>query len=292
MLKNKVITEIERNDIIEKAYLGTAISLDKNGKKLLDFSYDESQNVIMRSFQKPFQAYSFIKSGAYEKYGITLQELAVISGSQAGTPKQIELVKNVLKKSGLKISDLNCPKEYPLDEKTKCNLIKSGRKPASVYCNCSGKHAGILASCKALGLEIKGYIDIEHPVQKKIADYTMELCEFDRKILAIDGCGIPVLAMPLENMAKGLLNLYNTAEGQKIISACLKYPMLFGGDNRFDTEIIKLSNGKIFAKVGACGLVGAINTYNQETLIVKIFADDHEARRNAMLKFMKKLGWV
>ena len=292
MSKNEVITEIKRNGIIEKAYFGTAIALDKNGRKLLDFSYDKNQNIIMRSFQKPFQAYSFLKSGAYKKYGITEHELAVISGSHAGTLKQVELVKNVLKKSGLNVSDLKCPKEYPLDEKTKYMLIKSGKKPASAYCNCSGKHAGILSSCQALGLDTKEYLNSEHIIEQKIMDFTLELCEFDKKIVAKDGCGVPVLAMPLENMAKGLLNLYNTTEGQKIISACLKYPMLFGGNNRFDTEIIKLSNGKVFAKVGACGLVGAINTCNSETLIVKIFADDHDARRDVTLRFMKELGWM
>ena len=68
--------------------------------------------------------------------------------------------------------------------------------------------------------------------------------------------------------------------------------MLFGGNNRFDTEIIKLTNRKVFAKVGACGLVGAINTQNQETLIVKIFADDHGARKEVMLRYMKELKWL
>ncbi|MCR4880607.1 MAG: asparaginase [bacterium] len=292
MLHNEVIIETKRNDITEKAYVGSVIALDKNGKKLLDFSYCKDQNIIMRSFQKPFQAYAFIKSGAYKKYGITKRELAVISGSHAGTQKQTELVESVLKKSGLKIGDLRCPKEYPLDEKAKYTLIKHGKKPAPIYCNCSGKHAGILSSCMALRLDIKGYLESNHPIEEKITSYTLELCEFDKKILAKDGCGVPVLAMPSKNMAKGLLNLYNTNEGAEIISACLKYPMLFGGNNRFDTEIIKLTNGKVFAKVGACGLVGAINTQTQETLIVKIFADDHAARRSVTLDYMKRLKWI
>ena len=292
MSKGSVIIEIKRNGIVEKAYLGSVVALNKNGKVLFDFSYDKKQNIIMRSFQKPFQAYNFIKSGAYKKFAITPGELSVISGSHAGTEKQIELVKSVLKKSGLKISDLQCPKEYPLDETAKYNLIKNNKKPASVYCNCSGKHSGILSACKALEIDFAEYLEAEHPIQQKIAEYTLELCEFDEKIFAKDGCGVPVMAMPLENMAKGLLNLYNTVEGQEIISACIKYPMLFGGNSRFDTEIIKLTKGNVFAKVGACGLVGAINTKTKETLIVKIFADDHPARREVMLKYMKELGWV
>ena len=292
MLQNKIIIELKRNDITEKAYLGSVIALDKNGGKLLNFSYDNKQNIILRSFQKPFQAYSFILSSAYKKYSITKRELAVISGSHAGTPAQVETVRSILKKSRLKISDLKCTKEYPLDEKAKYNLIKQGKNPAPIYCNCSGKHAGILSSCKAYGMDIDGYMEIGHPIQEKITHYTLELCEFDKEIYAKDGCGVPVLAMPLENMAKGLLNLSKTKEGKEIISACTKNPMFFGGNNRFDTEIIKLTNGKVFAKVGACGLVGAINTKTHETLIVKIFADDHAARRNVMLDYMKQLNWI
>ncbi len=292
MTKDNIIIEIKRNDIVEKAYLGSVVALNKIGKVLFDFSYDKKQNIIMRSFQKPFQAYSFMKSSAYKKFAITSGELSVISGSHAGTEKQTELVKSVLKKSGLKVGDLRCPKEYPLDETAKYNLIKNNKKPAPIYCNCSGKHAGMLSSGRALGFGIEKYLEINHPVQQKIAEYTLELCEFDEKIFAKDGCGVPVMAMPLENMAKGLLNLYNTPEGQEIINACTKYPMLFGGNNRFDTEIIKLTRGKVFAKVGACGLVGAINLKTKETLIVKIFADDHPARREVMLKYMKKLKWI
>ena len=291
-MQNDIIIEMKRNNITEKAYIGSVIALDKSNKKLFEFNSASSQNVIMRSFQKPFQAYSFITSGAYKKFGINKKELAVISGSHAGTLVQAELVKSILKKSGLKLSDLKCPKEYPLDEKTKFLLIKQGKKTASIFCNCSGKHSGMLSASRALGFDITDYMNIAHPLQKKIVAETLELCEFNKKITATDGCGVPVLAMPIENMAKGLQNLYKTKEGQEIISAVLSYPMLFGGNNRLDTEIIKYTNGKVFAKVGAAGLVGAINTKTQETLIVKIFADDHEARRVLVFDYMKKLRWI
>jgi len=291
-MQNNIIIEMKRNNITEKAYIGSVVALDKNNKKLFEFNSDNSRNVIMRSFQKPFQAYSFITSSAYKKFGISKKELSVISGSHAGTLAQAELVKSILKKSGLKLSDLKCPKEYPLDEKTKFLLIKQGKKPASVFCNCSGKHSGMLSACRALGYNITDYMNINHPIQKKISKETLGLCGFDKKITAIDGCGVPVLAMPVENMAKGLQNLYKTKEGQEIISACLSYPMLFGGNNRLDTEIIKSTKGKVFAKVGAAGLVGALNIQTGEVLIVKIFADDHEARRILVFDYMKKLKWV
>ena len=292
MSKNQTIIELSRNGIVEKAYLGSLIALDKNGNKILDFSYDAKQNIIFRSMQKPFQAYSFLRSGAFEKFGLNAKHLAVISGSHAGTLEQAALVKEILRKSGVKVSDLKCPKDYPLDIGTRSNLIKKNKRKSQIYDNCSGKHAGMLASCRAYGFDVEDYMNLDHPIQCKIICETLKLCEFNDKITATDGCGVPVLAMPLEYMAKGLQNLYKTPEGQKIINAAVKYPMLFGGKNRFDSDIIKLTRGKVFAKVGAAGLVGLLNLQTSEALVVKIFADDHPARAQVTLDYMKKLNWL
>ncbi len=292
MLKNEIIIETKRNNIVEKAYVGSVIALDKNGAELLSFSYDKTQNIIFRSMQKPFQAYSLMLSGAYEKYNLTEKELAIISGSHAGTFEQSELIKGILKKAKLKISDLNCPKDYPLDKNTTTKLIKKNKPKSPVYHNCSGKHSGMLCACKALGYKTENYQNLNHPLQRKIILDTLKLCEYDAEITALDGCGVPVLAMPLEFMANGLQNLYKTESGQKIMHSATKYPMIFGGNNRFDTEIIKLTKGKVFAKVGAAGLVGALNLETGEALVVKIFADDHAARKEVTLDYMSKLKWV
>ncbi len=292
MLKNQTIIELSRNDIVEKAYLGSLIALDKNGNKILEFSYNPLQNIIFRSMQKPFQAYSFMRSGAFKKFNLNEKHLAVISGSHAGTLAQITLVKEILRKSGFKVNDLKCPKDYPLDIETKNYLIKNSKRKSQIYDNCSGKHAGMLAACAAYGFDAEGYMNLNHPIQRKIISETLKLCEFPNEVTATDGCGVPVLAMPLEHMANGLQNLYKTHEGEKIIKAAIKYPMLYGGKNRFDSDIIKLTKGKVFAKVGAAGLVGLLNIQTGEALVVKIFADDHPARAQVTLDYMKKLNWI
>ncbi len=292
MLRNEIIIETKRNNIVEKAYVGAVIALDKNSSEILSFSYDKTQNIIFRSMQKPFQAFSFMLSGAYEKFKLTEKELAIIAGSHAGTFEQTEIIKGILKKAKLKISDLNCPKDYPLDVGTTTKLIKENKYKSPIYHNCSGKHAGMLCACRAYDFNIENYQNSNHPLQRKIISDTLKLCEYNTEISALDGCGVPVLAMPLEFMANGLQNLYKTEAGQKIIHSAIKYPMLFGGNNRFDTEIIKLTNGKVFAKVGAAGLVGALNLETQEVLVVKIFADDYGARKEVTLDYMSKLKWL
>ena len=292
MALNQTIIELPRNGIVEKAYLGAVIALDKNGNKILDFSYNSAQNIIFRSMQKPFQAYSFLRSGAFEKFNLNEKHLAVISGSHSGTLEQAKLVKEILRKAGFAVKNLKCPKTYPLDTQTRIYLIKNNKRKSQIYDNCSGKHAGMLCACKAYGFDAKNYTSLNHPMQRKIIAQTLKLCEFKNEITATDGCGVPVLTMPLEYMAEGLQNLYKTSEGVKIIHAAVKYPMLYGGKNRFDSDIIKLTNGKVFAKVGAAGLVGALNLQTGEALVVKIFADDHPARAQVTLDYMKKLKWI
>ena len=289
---NNIIIEINRNGILEKAYIGSVIAIDKNRNKILDFNYSNKQNIIFRSMQKPFQTYSFLLSGAYEQFNLNEKHLAIISGSHAGTLSQANLIKEILSKAKLKISELKCPKTYPLDISTKNLLIKRNQKISAIYNNCSGKHVGMLCACKSYNYPTENYISLNHPLQRKISMQTLNLCEFNEEITAIDGCGVPVLALPLKNMAIGLQNFYQTKEGKKIISAIIKYPMIYGGKNRFDTEIIKLTKGKIFAKVGAAGLIGMLNLETLETLIIKIFTDDHSARAEVSINFMKKLNWI
>jgi L-asparaginase II len=72
-----------------------------------------------------------------------------------------------------------------------------------LYHNCSGKHLGILALCKSKGYPLQGYSEPGHPAQLEIAEAVAYLsgCPSDRIHTGVDGCGLPVVAMPLRYMA-------------------------------------------------------------------------------------------
>ena len=57
---------------------------------------------------------------------------------------------------------------YPSNEKIKNDMIAHNKELTSIYNNCSGKHLGMLALSKYLDVNVKGYINVEHDVQKYI----------------------------------------------------------------------------------------------------------------------------
>ena len=280
---NNIILKYKRNNFTERQYIGKVIVINSKKEKIFEFNND-NENIIFRSAQKPFQAYSVLSSNAYEKFNFDDKMLAVCCGSHVGDKKNIEQVKKILKSINLSEKDLLCPKAIPLCKKT--NIKRK------IYNNCSGKHAGMLAVCKANSYSIEDYNSLLHPVQQDIIKNTLNFCEYKEANVAFDGCGVPVLGMPVINMAKGLINLNKDIRGRKIIKSVLKNSDIFGGKNRLDSEIIKISKGKIFAKVGAEGLCTMFYPKREEAIVLKIFADDMYARAVLASELLFHFGWI
>ena len=279
---NNIILKYKRDSFTEKIYLGEVVVINRNKEKVFEFG-SNNVPVIFRSAQKPFQAYSILQSQTFEKFGFDEKMLAVCCGSHVGDKKNIEQVKKVLKSINLSEKYLLCPKAVPLCRKTE--------KQRKIYNNCSGKHAGMLAVCRAKNYSINDYNIVSHSIQQEIIKNTLNFCEYKESNIAIDGCGVPVLAVPVMNMAKGLINLSEDIYGKKIINSILKYPDIYGGKNRLDSEIIKISKGKIFAKVGAEGLCILYNVKKKEAMVLKIFVDDMYARAVLAGKMLFSLDW-
>ena len=75
------------------------------------------------------------------------------------------------------------------------NGLQEGRPEGKLGHNCSGKHAGMLAACRAHGWPLHPYRDRAHPLQQRIAEL---LGDAD---VAVDGCGVPTFAMTLAGAA-------------------------------------------------------------------------------------------
>ena len=105
--------------------------------------------------------------------------------------------------------------------------------------------------------------------------------------MTTDGCGVPILSMPLYNMLEGFISLLDYPQ---IVSAIKENPYIFGGENRLDTEIIQKTENLI-AKVGAGGLCIVLNIKEKDAFVVKINDCSMEARRIAVLEYINRLGW-
>jgi len=293
-MKPDLLIETTRSNIVEKQHFGFIMVVDKQENILLKIGDDENKNFWFRSAAKPFQSSLIIKSGAYDKFNFTLEELAVCCASHTGTEKHTKTVQSVLDKIGLTEKNLQCGVHEPLDKETKDYFIKKDIEPSQLHNNCSGKHAGMLAVCTVNGWDIQNYLDLNHPLQKEITTTIANFCNFDENSINIgtDGCSAPVHALPFYKMGVGFLNLFLNENYENIKKAFQKNPFLIGGNERPDTEIIKASSGNLISKTAAGGLCVTINLEQEQALVVKILDADITARSIATIEALKQLKWL
>ncbi len=242
--------------------------------------------VFMRSVAKPLQASIICDYNIINDYQIKQEDLALFCASHSGSNLHIEKIKAILKKHNLKIKDLSiCPQE-PLDKRD-----FKGRK-TKLHNNCSAKHTMMLLVSKYLGFDLKGYEKPSHPIQKLIKEKQEHLSEYKSNILTYDGCCTPLWGLPVKNVIKAYFNFFHDDKYKIIIESIIKNPYLFGGYNRQDSEIITLSKGKLFAKVGAGGFIIIYNFKEDEILLIKLAQNNNEARKLITLNILNKINWI
>ena len=174
--------------------------------------------------------------------------------------------------------------------------------------NCSGKHSGMIALAKLLNIPFEDYVLPEHPIQKIILDSFADMVGFDRDkiIIGIDGCSVPVFAVPLYNAALGFAKLCDPknetpiqAEACRTVTRSMtSYPFMVAGPDRFDTAIMKACNGAIVSKSGAEGFqsTGIMPNVLYEGspgigICLKIIDGDaeHRARSTVIIEILRKL---
>ena len=242
----------------------------------------------LRSCAKPLQASLLISN----KIDFTPEELAFCSGSHAGESCHIKTAKGILKKLGLSETNLKCGIHTPLSRSMQDKMLLNAERPSALHNNCSGKHLGFLAICIKNGWNIENYYESNHPLQIEVKNRIYDLCELPYKNdypITTDGCGVPIVSMPLKNILIGYRNLAKLYP--EIINAILKNPYIYGGENRLDTEIIQ-SSSNVIAKVGAGGLCVVHNIKKNQNFVIKMNDASTEARRIAVLETINALKWA
>jgi L-asparaginase II len=260
---NPVLVEVIRGSLVESRHSGAIAVADANGRLLLALG-DVERPIYPRSAVKAMQALPLIESGAADAFALSEGELAVACASHSGDSVHVEAVRSLLAKAGLDESYLACGAHWPISEDTTRELLRSGQRPRAVHNNCSGKHAGMLATAMHLGLDPRGYERADHPVQIMIARIVAETCEIalDRSRMGIDGCSVPTFALPLAALARGFARL-GSGEGlppkgasaaRRLFHACFAEPVHVAGEGRFDTIVLRSLAPSCFTKGGAEGV--------------------------------------
>ncbi len=268
------VATVWRGDLVESVHRGRHAVRDARGETL-DTLGDPTGYVHLRSAAKPFQALPLVFSGAAEAFGISGEELAVACASHSAEPRHLAAVRSILRKAGLSEDDLQSGAHPPMHAPTAARLVKGGEEPRPIHGNCSGKHAGMLAVCAHAGWDPAGYRDPEGPLQRLVRRTVAKLCGLepgDVK-LAGDGCGVPVFALPLENLALGFARLgAGGAEEfpedlleavRKVRYAMRAHPYMVAGTGRFDTRLMQATD--LVAKSGAEGVFAAASLDGSDT---------------------------
>jgi L-asparaginase II len=213
------MVEVTRGERVESLHRGAIAVVDADGRLVGSWG-NPAEPVYVRSSAKPFQALALVCSGAADAYGITEEELAVVCGSHSGEPQHVQLVRSVLHKAGLGDGDLRCGIHPPFDPGVRRTLALSGEEPNPLHNNCSGKHAGMLAAARYLGLPTASYVDPEHDIQIAIRGLLAFLAglETDEVGLAVDGCAVPTFHVPLRGFALAMARLAAVGEGLEMDS--------------------------------------------------------------------------
>jgi L-asparaginase II len=209
----------------------------RDGEQVAAFG-DPSLVASLRSAAKPIQALALAR--AYPELGE--EELAIAAASHFGTERHVEAVRKLLAATGGREDELDCG-------------IQDGRPPEPIYDNCSGKHAGMIAVCRAHGWPIEGYRHLEHPLQRLLLAEVAAATELDEGEIGtgIDGCGVVAFAIPLERAALAFSRLEQLDGGDRVAAAMRAHPVLVGGEGATDTTLMQRHPGFV-AKGGAEGL--------------------------------------
>src|SRR5829696_2143496 len=168
---------------------------------------------------------------------------------------------------------------------------EEGHPPARIKHNCSGKHAGMLALCRAHGWDSRGYRLPDHPCQRAMHGEVASASDLDPEELAtgIDGCGVVAFALPLERMALAFGRLERLDGGDRVASAMRAHPGLIRGPASVDTTLMRAHEGWI-AKGGAEGVMCAAGPRG---LGIALKVEDGESRAvgAATAVFLRRLGY-
>ena len=293
----KVTTSFFRGKINEsshniKCYIGTI-----NGEKIFSTN-NEDDYIYPRSSIKIFQAIPFALSNGFKFFNLNQKQIALSCSSHCGERFHIRELNNWLKKTKLKPSNLKCGIHNPLDKNATQKLLLSGYNPYEIYNNCAGKHLAMLSNCIINEYPIDNYVDFSHPHQKKIRDIFSKFTESKliKRNYGVDGCSAPQYAFRLKDLGTALINLFKSfnykfdysLQVQSMINSIVKNPLYIGGSNNLDSNLIRISNKKIFCKGGAEGVFLFLHLVKGLFGIIKVTDGNERALSSAVFHLCKK----
>jgi L-asparaginase II len=250
-VSDPLVVELVRHPYVESTHVVHVAVVDADGTLVRAWG-DADRPTAPRSAVKPMQALPLVESGAADAFGLTEVHLALACASHTGEPAHVEAVEDWLAQIGCTVDDLGCG-------------VQEGRSATTSANNCSGKHAGFLTLARHLGVEPDGYTRPDHPVQRLVTDALATTTDtmLDPSLAGIDGCGIPVFAIPLRSLALAAARFgapdrhwgpERATAARRLAAAMVAEPWYVAGTGQLTTDLLGEAAGAVVAKDGAEGV--------------------------------------
>jgi L-asparaginase II len=303
-VEGQALVVAKRGALTENVHKGRICVVSADSGEVVASCGDADAPAYIRSTAKPMQAIASVRDGMPEACGWSDRHLALMAASQRGYPAQMVVLQEMLDTSGVPESALVFQPAVPLADDPRDAWARGGGRSSKLYHTCAGKHLGVLAWCRKAGWPLDGYWSPEHPAQQAILREVLAWCDADSNVCQIgrDGCGLPVVAMPLSRIAFGYARLacpdavagkwpsseQSAAAIRRIVQAMHRHPDLVEGPDRLASLLLRDAN--IVAKSGAQGLF-AIGLRRQRLgIAIHLSAGTEAAWPHIVLQLLREWG--
>lgn len=282
----ELLAEVVRSGFVEGYHRGSVLVLDAAGT-VVAVAGDVTGPIFPRSANKPMQAVGMLRAG------LDLADpadLAMVTASHHGEPFHAARVRAMLSRAGLTEDALACPPALPHSIPDRDAVLATGGRPAPIWMNCSGKHAGMLLTCLAAGWPTTGYLAPDHPLQERLRGAVADLAGTPVPAIGVDGCGAPLFALSLHGLARAFLRLAVAPEGspeRRVADAMRAYPEHVSGTGADDARLLRGLPGAL-VKGGAEGVL-AVAVPRAGAVVIKIDDGASRARYPVLASALRRL---
>ncbi|MHB1129693.1 MAG: asparaginase [Ilumatobacteraceae bacterium] len=271
----------------ESLHYGAVVTLGMDGSIEHELG-DSSVVVYPRSSNKPIQATAMVSAGL----ALPPRLLALVCASHDGRPEHLAAVREILSTAKLTESALGNTPDFPLNIDASEAVLRRGGIRTALQMNCSGKHAGMLATCVHNDWSHDmSYLQFDHPLQQRITQMVFELSGEQATHIGVDGCGAPAHAMSLVGLARAFRAIVMSPEDSPagaVAFAMRSHPEMVGGPTRDVTLLMQGISG-LMAKDGADGVFAAALP-DGRAVALKISDGANRARPPVMRAALQALG--
>jgi L-asparaginase II len=281
------LVRVVRSGFQESVHLGSVAVADADGR-LLASAGDHGRVAFARSSMKPLQA---AVSLSLIDEDLSDRQVAVMCASHSGEQVHVETVESILRRGDMDPQALRCPPARPLDPEAAMAVPE----PEPRFHNCSGKHAGMLLASARRGFDVARYPEPEHPLQHEVLSAVAIAAGREPGAIGVDGCGVPVHALPLPSLATVYARLVRperldgfSRQAARAVRSMRAEPYLVAGKDQVCTAVMETVAG-VVVKVGAEGLVCAAIEQRGIGVAVKIEDGGPRALGPAILRALSLL---